>query len=141
MPSNAVVNVFTYGSLMFDQVWRAVVGRLNPSVYGRLDCFVAWKLAGQTFPGMAPAPGHHVLGRIWQQVTQDELARLDAFESRIYDRTALNLQTDDGVQIEAWTYVVRPDCRGMLLNEPWDSQEFQRRHLPTFLSAEFDEMD
>lgn len=141
MPSNAAVNVFTYGSLMFDQVWRAVVGRLNPSVTGRLDGFEAWKLAGQTFPGMAPAPGRQVRGRIWQEVTHDEVARLDAFESGIYDRKALNLQTDDGVQIEAWAYIVRPDCRGMFLDEPWDSEEFQRRHLPTFLSAEFDETE
>lgn len=128
------MNVFTYGSLMFDEVWQAVVGRLGDSTPGRLAGFEAWRIAGQTFPGLSPAPGHWVAGRIWHDVTPPELERLDVFESGIYERAMVSVEATDGRRFECWTYLVRPDSRGRLLAERWDSEEFRRRHLPTFLT-------
>lgn len=132
---NRGMNVFTYGSLMFEEVWRAVVGRTGPSVPGQLAGYEAWKIAGQTFPGMAPAPGRQVNGRIWQEVTETELGKLDVFESGIYDRQLLEVRAEDGRTLTCCVYVVRPDSRSLLLPEPWDSQEFERLHLRDFLSA------
>jgi gamma-glutamylcyclotransferase (GGCT)/AIG2-like uncharacterized protein YtfP len=123
MAFNRGMNVFTYGSLMFEEVWRAVVG------------YEAWKLVGQTFPGLAPAPGRQVNGRIWQGVTETELGRLDVFESGIYDRQLLAVRAEDGMTLPCWAYIVRPDSRTLLLNEPWDREEFERLHLRDFLSA------
>jgi len=128
------VNVFTYGSLMFDEVWRAVVGRLGASTPGRLDGFEAWRVAGQTFPGLTPAAGHRVAGRIWHDVTDAELARLDTFESGMYQRELLPVMADGGAALACWTYLVRPDSRGLLLAQPWDREEFRRVHLPAFLT-------
>lgn len=127
------MNAFTYGSLLFDGVWEAVVGRIGPSVEGRLDGFEAWKLQGQVFPGLAPASGHQVVGRVWQGVTAVELAKLDAFESGIYDRERVLVQTNVGDLVECWAYVVRPACRDRLRNERWDRDEFQRLHLEAFV--------
>jgi len=132
---NRDMNVFTYGSLMFDEVWRAVIGSTGPSVGGQLTGYEAWKLAGQTFPGLTPAPGRQVNGRIWQGVTETELARLDVFESGIYDRQMLAVPTEDGTTLPCWVYVVRPDSRTLLLNEPWDREEFARLHLRDFLTT------
>lgn len=130
---NRGVNVFTYGSLLFDGVWEAVVGRIGPSFEGRLDGFEAWKITGQVFPGLAPACGHQVAGRVWQGVTAVELAKLDAFESGIYDRERVPVQTSSGKLLKCWAYVVRPDCRDRLRNERWDRDEFQRLHLEDFV--------
>jgi gamma-glutamylcyclotransferase (GGCT)/AIG2-like uncharacterized protein YtfP len=135
MAFNRGMNVFTYGSLMFEEVWRAVVGRTGPSVAGQLTGYEAWKLVGQTFPGLAPAPGRQVNGRIWQDVTETELARLDVFESGIYDRQRLAVRAEDDTTLPCWAYIVRPDSRTLLLNEPWDREEFERLHLRDFLSA------
>lgn len=131
---NASVNVFTYGTLMFDDVWRAVVGRLNASLPGQLGGYEAWKIAGQVFPGMAPATGHEVSGRVWQKVTDEELKRLDAFESGIYHREMINVKTAGG-GIDCWVYLMRADCRSLLLPEPWDREEFRRLHLATYLAS------
>lgn len=135
IPFNRGMNVFTYGSLMFDEVWRAVVGRTGPSVAGQLTGHEAWKLVGQTFPGLAPAPGRQVNGRIWQEVTETELAKLDVFESGIYDRQLLAVRAEDGTTLPSWTYIVRPDSRTLLLNEPWNREEFERLHLRDFLAT------
>lgn len=130
---NRRVNVFTYGSLMFDEVWLHVVGRAGPSVTACLRGFEAWKISGESFPGLTPADGHQVTGRVWLAVTPAELARLDAFESGIYDRERVSVTASDGPTLDCWTYVVRGDCRSLLLNEPWDREEFRRHHLATFL--------
>lgn len=132
---NREMNVFTYGSLMFDEVWRAVVGRTGPSVAGQLTDHEAWKLAGQTFPGLAPAPGRLVNGRIWQGVTETELGKLDVFESGIYDRQLLAVRAEDGTTLPCWAYIVRPDSRTLLLPDPWDREEFARLHLRDFLAT------
>lgn len=132
---NRGMNVFTYGSLMFDEVWRAVVARTGPSVPGQLIGYEAWKIAGQTFPGLTPAPGRQVNGRIWQGITETELARLDGFESGIYDRQMIPVQAKDGTTLPCWVYVVRPDSRTLLLPEPWDCDEFARLHLRDFLTT------
>jgi gamma-glutamylcyclotransferase (GGCT)/AIG2-like uncharacterized protein YtfP len=134
-PFNGRVNVFTYGSLMFDCVWCAVTGRMRPSATGRLDGFEAWKIAGQTFPGLAPADGRQVTGRIWQEVAAADLAALDEFESGIYDRVRLTVEGETGQSLECWAYVVRPACRTMLLAEPWDREEFRQKHLADFLKT------
>jgi gamma-glutamylcyclotransferase (GGCT)/AIG2-like uncharacterized protein YtfP len=134
MSFNPPVNVFTYGSLMFDEVWRAVTGRTRPSEPGQLIGFEAWKIAGQTFPGLAPAEGHRVAGRVWREVADTELALLDEFESGIYDRLRVTVQGEAGRSLECWAYVVRPDCRKLLLPERWSREEFERRHLADFLT-------
>lgn len=125
--------MFTYGSLMFDEVWQAVVGRLGDSTPGRLAEHEAWRIAGQTFPGMTPAPGHAVTGRIWRDVKPGELELLDAFESGIYERQRVTVETAGGHLCECWAYLVRREARGRLLNQAWDREEFRRRDLPTFL--------
>lgn len=130
------MNVFAYGSLMFDPVWRAVVGRVNPSVPGRLARFAAFKISGQTFPGLATVPGGKVTGRVWLEVTEAELGELDRFESGIYQREQLTVDTAPGGPLPCWTYVVRPDCRSLLLPELWDCEEFERLHLATFIESE-----
>jgi gamma-glutamylcyclotransferase (GGCT)/AIG2-like uncharacterized protein YtfP len=83
---------------------------------------------------MMPAPGRIAEGRSWLDVTPEELEKLDAFESGIYDRELVSVLASDGRALECWAYIVRPDCRGRLLDVPWDREEFRRRHLATFLS-------
>ncbi len=127
------MNVFAYGSLMFDEVWLGVVGRMVPSVTASLENFEAWKIAGEPFPGMAPASGHRVTGRVWSGISQIELDRLDAFESGIYDRQPVFVRTAVDPSLQCWAYVVQPGFQTLLLPEPWDRDEFRRLHLATFL--------
>ena len=127
------MNVFTYGSLMFEEIWLAVTGRKTASVTGTLHGYAAWRIAGQTFPGLAPAVGENTLGRVWQDVTTNELQRLDCFEAGIYDRQLLPVRTSGDTEVSCWTYVVRPDSQSLLLRDRWDADEFRREHLANFM--------
>ena len=134
LPFNRAVNVFTYGSLMFDEVWRGVVGRPGVSVVGTLADHEAWKIAGEVYPGLYPAPGRQVAGRVWLDVGLDELARLDRFEPAIYERRTVVVRLPTGEPAECETYMIRTESRDCLLAEPWDREGFKRRHLASFLA-------
>jgi gamma-glutamylcyclotransferase (GGCT)/AIG2-like uncharacterized protein YtfP len=130
---NGRVNVFAYGTLMLDEVWEFVTGRIHPSTPGTLADHRVRKLAGQTFPGMIPATGDLARGRVWRDVTTTDLEKLDRFESGIYQRETVNVQCGDGGPCSCWAYLIRPANQGMLLEEPWDLDEFRRLHLETYL--------
>ena len=129
------VNLFTYGTLMFDPIWSRVTGRIHPSITGTLDDYEARKIVGEVFPGLVPAAGCRVNGRIWQEVSPDDIAALDRYESHIYERRIMEVQGAKNVRLECWTYVVRPEFRARLLDEPWQAKEFRERHLPGYLIA------
>jgi hypothetical protein len=37
---------------------------------------------------------------------------------------------------EAWAWVIRPEHRSLLSNEPWNRERFVRHDLPSFLRDE-----
>lgn len=133
------MNLFTYGSLMFPEVWLRVAGQPFPSQAGVLRDFAAWKVRGETYPGLAPHPHVETPGVVYLNVFPDALARLDAFEGPFYQRTAVNIALADGESITAYAYVVAPAHRDSLEKIPWDAVEFESRHLASFLGPNMSE--
>jgi gamma-glutamylcyclotransferase (GGCT)/AIG2-like uncharacterized protein YtfP len=134
MPGAA--NVFTYGSLMYPQVWERVVRGRYRSALAALDGFRRHALAGVSYPGVVEQPGARVLGRVYFDVPADDLARLDAFESTEYQRceadvTLLDTQAPQATQpVRAQLYVYLRQAR--LLQQDWDQARFERDHLADF---------
>jgi gamma-glutamylcyclotransferase (GGCT)/AIG2-like uncharacterized protein YtfP len=84
-------HVFTYGSLMFAPVWQRVVGGAYRSAPAWLDGYARHALADDAYPGMIEAAGSRVDGLVYFDVTDADLARLDAFEGDEYRRIAVSL--------------------------------------------------
>ena len=124
-------NVFTYGSLMFDEVWRRVV-RGN---YRRADASLAdherRAVRGETYPGLIAAPGASVAGVVHLDVDAADLARLDEFEGAPYERRSVMLDVS-GQPVPAEVYVFRDPAR--LEPAPWDVGLFERAGIHEFLS-------
>jgi gamma-glutamylcyclotransferase (GGCT)/AIG2-like uncharacterized protein YtfP len=119
------MHVFTYGTLMFDEVWQAVVGRSFPMVRGTARGFAIFRVQGAVFPGIvAAAEEEAVRGVVYLDVDDDSLARLDLFEDDFYRREALRIACDDGQQRLAHAYVVPAESRAVLTTESWDADEF-----------------
>ncbi|MFN0125148.1 MAG: gamma-glutamylcyclotransferase family protein [Verrucomicrobiales bacterium] len=127
------MNVFTYGSLIFADVWMRVAGQSCPSRLATLDDFAAWKVRGESYPGLAPAPGQSTSGLLYLNVSADAAARLDAFEGPFYHRTSVTVRLADGTTLDAETYVVAPAHRHELEPVAWDAEEFRQHHLASFL--------
>ena len=113
--------VFTYGSLMFPEVWSLVVAGRYRRVDARLDGHARFAIRGEHYPGMVSVAGGQVAGVLYLDVDDADLARLDHFEGDDYVRRPVDVATDDGM-LRAETYVYRLHDR--LLTSAWAPDAF-----------------
>ena len=119
------MHVFTYGTLMFPEVWQAVVGREFAAVEGAAAGFAIFRVQDAVFPGIrAAGDGDAVRGVVYLDVDAASLERLDVFEDDFYERQALWIECDDGQRRQANAYVVPAHNRTVLTDEPWDRHQF-----------------
>jgi len=117
--------VFTYGSLMFPDVWRIVVGREFETVEGTAAGYSIFRVRDAAFPGITAAAGETtVRGLIYLDVDDASLERLDRFEDTFYDRLNLQIDCNDGERRGADAYVVSAKNRHVLTDEPWTAESF-----------------
>ncbi|MGD9942362.1 MAG: gamma-glutamylcyclotransferase family protein [Burkholderiaceae bacterium] len=130
------MHVFTYGSLMFDPVWSHVVRGRYTSRRGELDGFRRHALDGVSYPGVVVQPGARVAGRVYLDVDDADLRRLDDFEGSQYRRILVDVDTTthDGAieRLSAGLYLFLPAER--LLDRDWDPQRFEREDIAAFLA-------
>lgn len=121
------MNVFTYGTLMFPQIWERVTGRPATAVRGRVTGFSIYRVEDAEFPGIiaaAAADGEAVEGVLYLDVDAASLAPLDAFENDFYRREVVLVDCDDGRRREGEAYVVPEDRRAVLTSEVWQADAF-----------------
>jgi gamma-glutamylcyclotransferase (GGCT)/AIG2-like uncharacterized protein YtfP len=119
------MHVFTYGTLMFPEIWRTVVGQEFETVEGSAIGFAIYRVVDAVFPGIIKADDREsVRGVVYLDVDHASVARLDLFEDDFYERQALWIACDDGQQRAAEAYVVPPQNCNVLTDEPWQRAAF-----------------
>jgi gamma-glutamylcyclotransferase (GGCT)/AIG2-like uncharacterized protein YtfP len=129
------MELFCYGSLEFPAVMRAVTGRSFPHERARLDGWVRLRIRGADYPGIRPRAGASTPGTLWRDLDADSLARLDRFETALYERLVLPVRTASGESLDAQVYAIRSEHRRELSNQPWDRARFARESLAAFVRA------
>jgi len=120
-----IMHVFTYGTLMFPEVWQAVVGRQFESVEGTVTGIAIYRIVDAVFPGIVKSGEQDsVAGVVYLDVDDTSLTRLDLFEDDFYERQALWVNCADGQRRAAEAYVVPPQNLHVLTNEPWRRGDF-----------------
>lgn len=132
------MNVFTYGSLMFPEVWRRVTGGSLVGQPARLREFEARAIRGQTYPALVFIPGAMTEGVVYSGVDAEAVARLDVFEGNFYQRQTVRVETEagKGEELEAQVYVAILADHPDILPERWRAKEFRDRHLAGFLRTD-----
>ncbi|MBN9426983.1 MAG: gamma-glutamylcyclotransferase [Burkholderiales bacterium] len=129
------MHVFTYGSLMFDPVWAHVVRGRYASRAGEISGFRRYAVRDVTYPGVVERAGAQVAGRLYLDVDDEDLQRLDRFEGAQYRRIVVDVATrgSDGQpeRLPAGLYLFLPTER--LLDGDWDPQRFEREDMGRFL--------
>jgi len=130
------MHVFTYGTLMFPEVWQVVVGRPFITAVGHAAGFRIFRVRDALYPGIfAAASTDAVQGVVYLDVDFATLARLDRFEDDFYRRQPIVVVCDDGQQLEAEAYIVPDERRDVLTTEPWSGDDFVARgDLDRFLA-------
>jgi gamma-glutamylcyclotransferase (GGCT)/AIG2-like uncharacterized protein YtfP len=118
------MHVFTYGTLMFREVWKAVVGREFTSVGGVATGFANYRVRDAVFPGMLASEFDRTHGVVYLDVDHSSVARLDLFEDDFYERQTIWVECDDGHRRAADAYVVPPANQSVLTVERWDANQF-----------------
>jgi gamma-glutamylcyclotransferase (GGCT)/AIG2-like uncharacterized protein YtfP len=119
------MHVFTYGTLMFPEVWKAVVGREFASVGGTAKGYAIFRVRDAVFPGIIAASERDtVRGVVYLDVDPDSVARLDLFEDDFYGRETLQIECDDHQSRSAEAYVIPAGNCAVLTDETWRRDEF-----------------
>lgn len=120
-----VMHVFAYGTLMFPEVWQAVVGRGFPTIAASAPGYEIYRVAKAVYPGIvAAAETSSVPGIVYLDVDEESLARLDWFEDDFYKRQSIGVVCAEGERRMADTYVVPPHQKQFLTKEPWTRTSF-----------------
>lgn len=129
-----MANVFTYGTLMFEPVWKHVVANSSAeSAPAIVRDYQRFCVRNELYPAVVAVPGEQVPGMLYSGVSADDLALLDAFEGQAYERVSVTAILSPSVQVSAGIYVF---CEPSRIEErPWDPDAFERNHLETFLAT------
>jgi gamma-glutamylcyclotransferase (GGCT)/AIG2-like uncharacterized protein YtfP len=119
------MHVFTYGSLMFPEVWGIVVGREFETVEGTLAGHSIFRVREAAFPGIIAAASEcFVRGLVYLDVDAASMERLDRFEDVFYARQTLSIDCRDGLRRDADAYTVPAKNSHVLTAEPWSAETF-----------------
>lgn len=114
--------LFAYGTLQFDAVLDALLGRIPQRTPASAPGWRAAALEGRLYPGLVTAPNATAPGLLLSDLSKEEWAILDAFEDDRYDLAPVALTSGD----QGWAYIW-PDEQ--VRTENWDAKHFQARHL------------
>ncbi len=127
-------HVFTYGSLMFDEIWQCVVRGRYHSEPLELRGFVRKKVRAESYPALVKSDREEdkVRGRLYFAVNCADLQRLDHFEGAQYKRVSVQAATTFGSASTVECYLWRARYRSLLSRQDWDGEDFRRRGLQQF---------
>lgn len=129
------MHIFTYGSLMFPSVMKAVTGREFSSRNARVKNHARFKVIGESYPGLTPLEGAVTEGVLYLDVDAFSVKRLDDFEEELYERAGISAVALDGESLMAQTYLIKPQYRDRLSSEPWDPEHFEKADLIDFMAS------
>ena len=130
-----LMNIFTYGSLMFPAVMKAVTGREFPSRKARVKKYARFKVEGESYPGLTPSVGAVTDGILYLNVDPLSVKRLDDFEGEMYERVEMQADGLDGESFPAHAYIIRAQYRDRLSSSKWDPARFEAEDLREFMAS------
>lgn len=127
-------NVFTYGTLMFPQVFQRVVSRHYSAAPATAKHLQRSLMRHQDYPVVVPnrlAP--ELQGVVYFGVQWRDLLRLDMFEGDYYRRQTIRVQlAEHKTTVHAEVYMLRRRYRHLATGQEWSQSRFQREHLQRF---------
>ncbi|WP_024851191.1 gamma-glutamylcyclotransferase family protein [Hydrogenovibrio kuenenii] len=130
-------HIFTYGSLMYPEVWQQLVKGNYDSCQANLSGYHRKSIHQQDYPAVFQdemSKNKQVLGRVYFDVSPDDQVTLDTFEGEEYDRLTERLFIPDLGEIEVEVYVFKPDYLHRVTDEDWDVEAFEAEGLQRFLN-------
>lgn len=125
-------DVFTYGSLMYDDVWQRVVSGRYEKKRAALYGYVRKSIDGEVYPALIKGEGI-TEGEIYLSVSSEDILKLDCFEGEMYERVLGQVISDGGVTFSCFFYVFRKEYSDLLRDAEWRCEDFERNGIRSML--------
>jgi gamma-glutamylcyclotransferase (GGCT)/AIG2-like uncharacterized protein YtfP len=133
LKAQQMANVFTYGSLMFPVVWQRVVRGVYASELGTIHGFRRVAVRDKEHPALIIAKNAPPLeGRVYFGVSNEDVARLDHFETHRYTRVGVAVTIDEKPIVADIYLALHHD---ELTHIDWDVATFELEGLKRFLQS------
>ena len=130
------VNIFTYGTLMYSDVWDKVVSGNYLASSAVLRGYARRAVRNELYPVAFEASQHEVIsGIVYYDVDPLDVYRLDCFEGEYYFRTSVNLELPQLGKTSADVYIVKPRHKAIISDQIWDPHHFQQNALSEFIAG------
>jgi gamma-glutamylcyclotransferase (GGCT)/AIG2-like uncharacterized protein YtfP len=117
-------DLFTYGSLMCEDIMAEVAGVRLPFTAATLRGYQRFSVKDEHYPGVVPCGNGLVPGIVYHRITPACWSRLDRFEGAMYNRCSVTVHYENGVEALVDCYVFRPECTHRLTATEWDYAAF-----------------
>jgi len=135
------MNLFTYGSLMFDAVWSRLVSRPYESSPASLSGYVRKCVKNDLYPIVFKGDENiSIDGMLYFNIEPQDLAMLDEFEGEYYLREAVRVRLADGSFLPAETYVLKDEFRHLASDQDWDAAHFASIGIHHFIEKYSEEL-
>lgn len=127
-------NIFTYGSLMFDQVWSLVVKGDYDRCEATLHGYDRKSVRGEVYPVLFPSsPQSQIQGIIYFEVTPFDLEAIDRFEGEYYFRKTELVDTEEHGVISVEVFVLKEEYYAIISHQDWDPVKFSTTGIHFFI--------
>ncbi|KAM0070388.1 putative gamma-glutamyl cyclotransferase [Helianthus debilis subsp. tardiflorus] len=127
-------SVFVYGSLLADDVVRALLRRVPQNSPAILHGYHRFNVKGRVYPAILPVENKKITGRVFLDITAPEMDILDKFEDYEYERRLVDVSLLDSSDVlQAYTYVWATSGDPDLYGE-WDFEAWKESKMKDFLN-------
>ena len=130
------MNVFVYGTLLVPKIWEEVTRTKDlVSQSASLSGFEIRCVRDAVYPGICASPAAQapVPGRVFFEVPEEALRRLDAYEDDFYLREEVLPVIDGGGQVAAHAYLIPTEKAATILSpHGWSLEWFEENCLEEF---------
>ena len=127
-----MTHLFTYGSLMFEDVWNRLVKGNYLSQKATLMGYARRSVKEDEYPVIFQA-NELVEGVVYYDIDEEDMAILDAFEGEYYERTEVELLIKNE-PVQAYVYVLKESYFDIIDPKPWSEALFATEGIKRFLA-------
>jgi len=131
---SAAPGLFAYGTLQVPEVLGALCGSERAPVEAWLDDFARLCVRDAVYPAIVPRRGATTRGRLYLGLDAEDMRVLDAFEGELYERRLVDVGLAGAGEARAFAYVATARAARLLIDRPWDLDDFQRTHAARYVA-------
>lgn len=129
------MHLFTYGSLMYSDIWQSIVQGQYLNERAILTGYQRVFIKGDRYPVLRSAPFNSgFTGTVYFDLNVQDVLLLDRFEGDFYQRRPIIVKSvkSDSPAIKAQAYLLKPQYQHLASTRPWTEQIFEQKHKALF---------